>query len=281
MDTGTVLRIKIEDGSFPQTNSATLAGDNTGLGPKHFQWVRDKDFKSDVVFFTDICLHLVHEYDYLEGKRIAWLLEPREINSTSYEYCVEHQAKFDYVLTHDLEYLISEKWLYYPFGGSWVREDKWKVWPKNKEVSIIASEKALTDGHKLRHQIIDEYSLVLDVMGRGYEPIASKTQGLIPFRYSIVVENSNRDGWFTEKIIDCFSVGTIPIYWGTQKIWHHFDPDGIIPFGTIQDLDEILSTIGERDYQSRIEAINRNLELAYQYRCAEDWIFEHYPFLFE
>jgi hypothetical protein len=276
-----VKQVKIKDGSFPQSNSATLAGDNTELKPRYFEWLRD-DSPGGTIFFTDICLHLAP--DCKADKKVAWLLEPQEINPISYRFCIENEDVFDYILTYDREYLDCsdiEKWLFYPFGGSWLKSECHKIWSKNKFVSLIASEKDLTVGHKLRHRIADEFTDAVDVMGRGYVPIPSKTQGLIPYHYSIVVENAKRDWWFTEKLIDCFSVGTVPIYWGCEDLGKWFDTNGIIFFDTLTDLCGILEGIGTEDYWERMDSIKANLGLAQNYRCVEDWLYERYSFLFK
>ena len=118
------------------------------------------------------------------------------------------------------------------------------------------------------------------VYGRGYNPIESKFEALAPYRYSIIVESGRFDYYFTEKLIDCLSVGTIPIYWGCPSIWEFFSLSGIVPFLTIDDL-LLLDSLTCEYYKTRTIAIKRNLELAKQYRICEDWIFENYGRIFE
>lgn len=272
-------RIRLVDNSFPTAKSATLAGDNAGLGPKHFEWVRNDD-QSGVTFFTDQCLHLALEDK--SPKKIAWLLEPPEISNSHYELAFGELYKvFNYILTWNMDYLLEPcgDWnhhrLFYPFGGSWIKG--WQLYPKTKLCSIIVSEKTKTEGHRLRHEIVKRFGDRVDVFGRGYNPIDSKLEALRDYQYSIVVENVRRDYWFTEKLIDCFATGTIPIYWGCPRIGEFF---GNIPsFLTIDGLSTQLQLLGEHDYDY-IDIVN-NLEKARQYQCAEDWIYEHYPFLFE
>lgn len=270
-------QIKIKDGSFPQSYSATLAGQNSDCKPQHFEWLRD-DSPGGTVFFTDICLHLAP--DYPADKKIAWLIEPQEVNPRSYQFCKENEDTFDYVLTYDKECLDDgfDKWLFYPFGGSWIKD--WKVWTKNKLISIIASGKDMTYGHKLRHRVIEQFFKKVDVMGKGYNPMSNKTPGLIPYYYSIVIENAKRDWWFTEKLTDCFATGTVPIYWGCEDLGKWFDTNGMIFFDTLTDLERILDGINEGDYYARMESIKANLALARNHRCVEDWLFKHYQFLF-
>ena len=49
--------------------------------------------------------------------------------------------------------------------------------------------------------------------------------------------------FFTDKIIDCFLTGTIPIYHGCQDISDYFDIEGIIIFNENLDLSDLNTTV--------------------------------------
>lgn len=272
-------QIRLVDGSFSTGKSATLASENLGLGPKYFEWTRNDD-QTGVTFFTDICLEQAIEDR--SPKKVAWLIEPSEISDKHIKFAQDHRIFFDYVLTWDkslISYAYNNQWLFYPFGGSWIKN--WNIYSKSWLVSGIFSDKTKTVGHKLRHEIASTFHNKMDLYGTGYVPIPNKTLGLSNYYYSIVVENVKHDYWFTEKLIDCFSCGTIPIYWGCPSIDEFFYPDGIIQFNTVKELSSILENLSIDDYKKRLPAIEDNFELAKQYRCTEDWIYKQYPFLFE
>jgi hypothetical protein len=271
-------QIRLIDGSFPTAKSATLAGDNLGLGPKYFEWIRN-DNQSGVTFFTDICLE--QALDDKSPKKVAWLIEPSEVSRKHYDLAFgELYQVFDYILTWNTNYIINScgDWnhhrLFYSFGGSWICD--WRIYPKSKLCSIIVSEKNKTKGQQLRHEIVKQFGDRVDVYGTGYNPIESKLEALKDYQYSIVVENVKQDYWFTEKLIDCFATGTIPIYWGCPGI-NEFIGQGIIRFDIIEDLETILPNLTIDNHYSLVK---HNFNQAQKYRCAEDWIFEHYPFLF-
>ena len=46
--------------------------------------------------------------------------------------------------------------------------------------------------------------------------------------FSVCIENTTHDTYFTEKILDCFATGTLPIYKGTKNITKYFDGNGIL-----------------------------------------------------
>lgn len=49
--------------------------------------------------------------------------------------------------------------------------------------------------------------------------VFSKHDTLSKYKFSVCFENGkNLSGFITEKIFDCFSAGTIPIYWGADNI---------------------------------------------------------------
>ena len=87
--------------------------------------------------------------------------------------------------------------------------------------------------------------------------------------FSIVVENSIEADYFTEKILDCFLSGTIPIYVGSKTTSNYFDSDGIIYFEGDEDLPSILEKLNNDLYESKIKSVKNNFELAKQYMFPE------------
>lgn len=95
------------------------------------------------------------------------------------------------------------------------------------------------------------------------------------YRFQIVVENSKINDYFSEKIIDCFVTGTIPIYYGCERIGKYFDVKGIITFDTLEELEDIINNLSVKDYENRKNAIKNNLHIANNYILAEDWIYKN------
>ncbi len=141
---------------------------------------------------------------------------------------------------------------------------------KDADLSIIASAKRDLPGHKLRWKILKKLGDRIDaVLGRGHRPIEHKTEGLKPYRYSIVLENARDHDYFSEKLIDPLLCGTIPIYWGCPPIERYFDARGVLSFRTLRELRDILDRIGPEDYASRLDAVRANFEAAQQYQFLE------------
>jgi len=155
---------------------------------------------------------------------------------------------------------------------------------KNKNISIIASNKTMCKLHKVRAELAKYYmkSDCVDSYGRAVNRyIEKKSDALQEYRYSIIIENSVAGYYFTEKIMDCFASMTVPIYVGATNIGEFFNENGIIRLGidTLDDfsnVDKIINGCCEKDYYSRIEAIKDNYKRVQEYLCFEDYLYNHY-----
>ena len=136
-------------------------------------------------------------------------------------------------------------------------------------ISMIASNKAMTAGQRTRLQWVEMLEDQIDVYGRGINEIALKEEGLCDYMFSVVIENGFYESYFTEKILDCFASGTIPVYMGSPDIGKYFNKDGII------DLTEEFD-VSEEIYFSKMDAIKENLEKAKEYEVLEDFIYLNY-----
>lgn len=241
---------------------------------KHIKWNRDlSDLGEEICFVTDDFL----SEDTKNNNHVGWVLEPRGTNPYQYNFIKENYKKYKYVLTYDKELLtVNEKFIFYPHGGCWIRPGEEAIYPKSKLVSMISSTKNFgAPGHLFRSQIREKIKFGFDSFGRGHNQIQYKIEGLKDYMYSITVENSKFDYYFSEKLIDCFMTGTIPIYWGCPSINDFFDINGILTFDSLEELQSILDTITPELYDSKIESIKTNFELAKKYVLSEDWIYEN------
>lgn len=269
-------KIKIIDQAFAHCEYS-----NNPLPPiqssEWIEWDRSPIKPDETVFVTEYNLFhpILPEY---KGKKIAWLLECRFLNGNIYEWITKNHHIFDYVITHDrklVETLPNARWV--PFGGCWIDKSDWGLHNKTKGVSIVASNKDYLPGHKMRHQIINLNREKIDLFGRGYKEIPNKIESLKDYQYQIVIENASVDGYFTEKLIDCFMTGTVPIYYGDPKIDSIFDETGMIIVYDLQGLDSIIKGIEDIDYEQFKKGIANNFEIAKDYILAENYIYTKIP----
>jgi hypothetical protein len=109
----------------------------------------------------------------------------------------------------------------------------------------------------------------VDLYGRGFNEIQTKEEGLCDYMFSVVIENGIYESYYTEKILDCFATGTIPVYLGSPDISKHFNKDGII--NLTEEFD-----VSEEIYYSKMDAIKDNLERIKEIEVLEDFIYKQY-----
>jgi hypothetical protein len=131
---------------------------------------------------------------------------------------------------------------------------------KTDDVSVICSNKAMIGGHRRRIRFVEQL-LALSPMprfGRGFHDLPDKWDGLAPFRYSVAIENSRHDHYWTEKIADCFLAGTVPIYWGAPNIKDYFPEESMIIIDTLDPVEVariIKAEATPEAYQRRLPAL--------------------------
>lgn len=80
----------------------------------------------------------------------------------------------------------------------------------------------------------------------------AKLPALASYRFALCFENTLLKGWLTEKIFECFYVGTVPIYWGATDIEQLVPPDCYIDmrhFADYEDLRAFLHSLTDRQVQ--------------------------------
>ena len=75
--------------------------------------------------------------------------------------------------------------------------------------------------------------------------INDKIEFLSSYKFSIAMENTEGDGYISEKIIDSFLSGTIPIYYGSYMVEEFINPKSFILIK------------GEKDILQKIEYIKK------------------------
>ena len=98
--------------------------------------------------------------------------------------------------------------------------------------------------HKLsRYKRVDSGGRCLNNMG---SRVSNKREFQSQYKFSIAFENSSYPGYITEKILDAFLAGTVPIYWGNPLAQRDFNPR---------------SFLNAHDYDSDEALIERVIEL--------------------
>ena len=248
---------------------------------KDITYLYDEIEDGDVVLYTN--RHFNENHDNVKMK-IAVLMETREQELEYYNYIENNYNKFDLVFTHDkylLDLGIKNIKLINCLTPTWLNDNYINLHPKTKLCSMISSSKNNLSGHKFRlktmNYINDNFKNI-DLYGNNFKHLAfsksantqclsnGKINALKDYMFSVIIENSYYDYNFTEKIIDCFLSGTIPIYWGCPSIHKFFNIKGILIFNTIDELDNILHNLSNNLYTNMYEYIEENYKIAHNYK---------------
>ncbi len=197
------------------------------------------------------------------------IAEPFAIHNRNYLAALITQKRFFRIITHRP---FMANWaknaLVMPFGGGWVEDKPIEEGEKTHNMSLIASTKQQLKGHKLRHEVADwsvETRMDVDLLGHGYKPLKVKADGLRPYRFSIVIENVQEEGYFTEKLIDCLLCDTVPIYWGAPDIAKYFDVSGMYICNSFDDIKQAVHIATSQDYDDWRATIAHNHNMALRY----------------
>jgi len=238
----------------------------------------------DIVIYTDTNLQNIHPN---AKTNIALLVESPEYHKEYYAYIENHNHLFDRVLTFSKKLLDKgENYKFNVYGTTWLHESYRSIWKKSKLCSFIISNKTTTSGHRLRHQMVyylHQTDLYVDIYGGNYKKIPymtpkafdpdlcgahitnGKILGLKDYMFSIVIESCKEDYYFSEKLIDCFLSGTVPIYYGCPSIHKFFNINGIIMFDTIDECLDIIKNITPEKYSDMLPYIEENFAIAKKY----------------
>ena len=223
--------------------------------------------------------------------KYGWVLESRAICPQIFMWLKQNYkevlTKYNVIFTGDEELLALDDRFQFAFPNSvlpWIKETEYGIYPKTKLCSMIASQKQMCPGHLLRWQVAKQAidSGRVDVRGGAHgtpkfgidESMIhpDKTSMLKDYMFSIVMENASYNTYFTEKLTDCFALGTVPVYWGCPNIGNYFNPDGIITLSDNFDINRLCPDL----YYGMMPAIKDNLEKVKRLKGTDDYLWDNY-----
>jgi hypothetical protein len=262
------MKVNLIGGGFQHAYSSTW-----WKKPTYFEYVKNK-LESDISIYIDDSI-VYGLQDRKSKTKFGWLSESKLMVPNITKSIIENYKSvltgYDMIFTHNKDILkLDNKFKFIVANGFWI--EKPEIYKKTRIVSMIMSDKRMFEGHIYRHKISEKFKGKIDLFGRGKKEIKIKEEGLKDYMFSIAIENCQYSSYFTEKIMDCFATGTIPIYWGTNDINEFFNKDGII----ILNDDFKIEDINEELYYSKLDAVKENFERVMQYEIPEDTIYQKY-----
>ena len=192
------------------------------------------------------CEHLKEKYN--NTIKIAFYLENQipDFNKADYGIGQAHLNFID-------RYFKSPFFLIFDFNNNMFRNIRNKVINNTKRkkfcASVISNVKS-SNGFRMNFIIqLNKYKKV-DMGGHyhnnvGY--IKDKIKFFSSYKFSIAMENSEGDGYLSEKIFDSFISGTIPIYYGDYMVDEYINPKSFILIRGKKDIFEKIELIKKID----------------------------------
>lgn len=267
------LQINLFDSCFGNDNSATA-----GQTPRNIEYVRVPYHSlNNISIYTNIDMFTQNVSN--PDTSYGYLYEAFDVMPDAYILLPQVLHKFKKIFTFYEPFCawMPEKFMWVPAMGTWIGGNRSNcsigITEKSKLCSMVCSPKSFTRGHQYRQE-------VANVILRNYPWINmyglhSKFQyaeePLIDHMFSVVIENGVQPGYFTEKLLNCFALGTIPIYYGCPTIGRYFNTKGII------QLNDFLTkkiTLTKDLYDSMIEYARDNLRILLEqhWDIPEDYI---------
>ena len=244
--------------------------------PTNFKWVFNEPSKYDIEVYMDY--NIFGGIKSKSKNKFLWICESKEYFIPQYMFIKENILNlkniYKKIFTHDYNLLqLDELFEYCPPASnkSWITNGK--IFNKNKIASMICSGVDITSGHKYRNNLMNLYkekNLPIDFYGRNHNPFKNKEEALSDYCFSFVVENGKYSDYYTEKIMDCFATGTIPIYYGSPEIFNNFNKEGIIILDESFNFDCLSFDL----YYSKLNAIHDNFIKEKNHKIADDVLFE-------
>jgi hypothetical protein len=260
---------------------------DTWRRPKTFSW--DESSSICVYENTDMMKDLISSRDFSFG----WYSESKEmagscnLRNLLYEKFEIFKPKFCKIFTceYDLINRDPEFFLYNPPCSNlpWTPDEDFCLPEKSRVCCMLSSSASITSGHRVRWDTARRLkdSKLVDIYGGIFNSprIFSNREGpqgyskrpiYESYCFAVVIENSKYDKYYTEKLTDCFSLGVVPIYWGTDQVSEEFNSRGILKF----DLDSFdFSSLSFDLYQSLFPYVEDNFLRVQSLISAEDQLF--------
>jgi hypothetical protein len=236
--------------------------------------------EKELVGLTDLDFSLFVESipqseEDLSPINIIALYEPNEYFG-KHDWVIKNKNLFNAILTWNDKILNNcDNAIYLPFGHTWLQPDQYeKNYIKEFKIAHLCGTLLKSYGHQMRHEILDRKEEIkiptkfFHTYGDRHNierARIDKEEILSDSMFAVAIENFAHRGWFSEKILDCFLLKTIPIYWGCSNIGDYFNTNGIIKFESPDDFIYVSNQLTPQYYESKKEFIEENWRLALSY----------------
>lgn len=201
---------------------------------------------------------------YLPSRTIVMGMEPDTFSGPRWQWYAD-KSEFLYFL--DENYMNNWEWWLDCSQKNLLTSSPDKKY--NSSVSAIVSSQYSYLGHRLRVDFLRQAEKELDMHIYGWDNTHGfksykgkmengKDDGLMPYKYTFAAENSSRENYCTEKLIDGILSECLVFYWGCPNTADFLDPNCYIAldlYNIPDSIQTIRRTILDNEWEKRIDAI--------------------------
>lgn len=175
---------------------------------------------------------------------------------------------YDYAIGFD-NIVFGDRYLRYPLYALAYRKAFLAAVEKHRHVEEFLGKKdrfcgfVVSNGHPedIRTKFflnLSEYKRVesggrfMNNIGHGLKGSEGKLNFQIPCKFAIAFENSSTPGYTTEKIVEAWQAGTVPIYWGNPEIAKEFNSKAFINCHEYESMEQVIEKVKEIDQDDRL-----------------------------
>ena len=133
---------------------------------------------------------------------------------------------------------------------------------KTKLLSVYCTDKQMTSIQKVRLEFVKQlknyFGNDLDWFGSGINETVSKEEGILNYKYHLVLENQYRYNTFSEKLFDSYLGNSLPIYFGAPNLLDHFNQNSYFQINLNDyrnSVKKIENVIKSDEYEKNFENI--------------------------
>jgi len=203
--------------------------------------------------------------------------EPNEYFN-NHDYAIDNYNSFSFILTWSTKILNNtSNSIFSPYGESWWQDTPFNYEPVEKKfkVSFLRGGLLKLIGHSYRHELFNRQHEIktpiqfwdkLGERGDFNKWRQDKIDSFRPYQYSVCIENSSHENYFTEKITDCILNKTIPIYYGCSNVGDFYNDKGIIQVKNTDEIIKVINNLDPQHYSSILDIIEENYQRAFKYK---------------
>lgn len=218
------------------------------------------------------------DLDVPNAEKILILYEPPAILPGNWDST--YHNRFDKILTWN-DYLVNwGNYVKHNFTVDWtdrfILRGSWDEFQSRKLLCMMQSAKNSDQPHSLYPKRIEaimwfqeNFMFDFDLWGRGWQirsfPVAKgvsnhKLKTYSNYKFALTFENcDNAVGYISEKILDAFMAGIVPVYWGAPNVADHIPQECFIDmrdFDSYAELYAYLKSMTYERYCQYLEAID-------------------------